>query len=252
MATPAERAASARAWYHACQERPCEEVLAWEYGTVVRTRRHPDFYFHNGLRVERATPLDAAELVAEADRLLGSRCHQITFEDLPEAERLREPLEARGWVGSAAVLMLHEGVRPEAVAAAAVAEVPYDRVEGLRVAWHREDFPGVDPTAFLASRREIHLAGPCTVLAAPPHGDPAGFAELIALDDRAEISSVYVAPEHRRRGLGTQLTRAAIERGLESGELWIGAEAAGPAREIYERLGFRAAWEVVDFTLPGD
>jgi ribosomal protein S18 acetylase RimI-like enzyme len=93
------------------------------------------------------------------------------------------------------------------------------------------------------------LAGECTVLAPLRDGAPIGFAELVRAGGGAEITQVYIAPEHRGRGLGTALTRAAIEQGAGARELWIGADEEDRPKRLYSRLGFRAAWTGVEFLL---
>lgn len=118
-----------------------------------------------------------------------------------------------------------------------------------RSRWHLEDFPGNDPGDYLAAKREIDLAGECTILAPLRDAAPIGFAELVRDGPDAEIAGVYIAPEHRGRGLGTALTRAAIERGAGARELWIGADEEDRPKRLYARLGFRAAWTGAEFLL---
>ena len=64
----------------------------------------------------------------------------------------------------------------------------------------------------------------------------------------AEITEVFVHPAHRGGGLGTALTRAAIEAAGPVGDLWIGADDEDRPKELYARLGFRAAWTAMEFT----
>lgn len=59
---------------------------------------------------------------------------------------------------------------------------------------------------------------------------------------RAEIWGVYVHPDHRGRGLGAAVVRAAMAEALD----WEGVESVAlsvsersDARRLYERLGFR-------------
>jgi ribosomal protein S18 acetylase RimI-like enzyme len=59
--------------------------------------------------------------------------------------------------------------------------------------------------------------------------------------DRAEIGSLVVAVAHRRKGIGTALVRALVERAREQGvrEIEISARLAAPwIRAWYERIGF--------------
>ncbi len=61
-----------------------------------------------------------------------------------------------------------------------------------------------------------------------------------------EIHEIFVLPEYRGRGIGTELMRLAIEyarkRGRNVAELWVGRKNYR-ARKFYERLGFREAGE---------
>jgi GNAT superfamily N-acetyltransferase len=85
------------------------------------------------------------------------------------------------------------------------------------------------------------------VLAARESGVPVGFAQLERDGPAAEITQVFVHPEHRGGGCGTALTRAAIEAAGDVGDLWIVADDEDRAKELYARLGFRAAWTTMEF-----
>ena len=105
-----------------------------------------------------------------------------------------------------------------------VEEVPYDAVHELRVAWHREDFPDQDPSAYHAQAREVALRRDVQVLAVRERGAPVAFAQLERDGAAAEITQVYVHPEHRGGGRGTAMTRAAIEAAGDVRDLWIAAD----------------------------
>ena len=66
------------------------------------------------------------------------------------------------------------------------------------------------PAEYHASLREVSLARGTRVLAAFDGDQPIGFAALDRIGDATEVAAVYVLPEHRGRGQGTALTRAAI------------------------------------------
>lgn len=66
----------------------------------------------------------------------------------------------------------------------------------------------------------------------------------IKMAHRAHIWGVYVTPPERRRGLGEQVVRLAVETarqmpGVTSAGLSVSARTPS-ARRLYERLGFRA------------
>jgi ribosomal protein S18 acetylase RimI-like enzyme len=80
---------------------------------------------------------------------------------------------------------------------------------------------------------------------------PIAFAELLWRGPSAEVTSVYVHPDHRGRGLGTAITRSAIEAAAGAEELWIVADEEGRPKDLYARLGFRGVWVTEEFLLLG-
>ena len=76
----------------------------------------------------------------------------------------------------------------------------------------------------------------------------AGFTDLEVRDDAAEVTSVFVAPDHRGTGMGTSLTCAAIAAAGNPPDLWILAEESGRASGLYRRLGFQDATRLVSST----
>jgi len=85
------------------------------------------------------------------------------------------------------------------------------------------------------------------VFAAFEQDRPVGFAQLEREGGAAEITSVFVHPDQRGRGLGTAITRAAIAAAGEVSDLWIVADDDDRPKELYARLGFRPVWKLVDF-----
>jgi predicted GNAT family acetyltransferase len=146
---------------------------------------------------------------------------------------------------------MHHETPPPAGPAIAVEEVPYDAVHDLRVAWHDEDFPEeADPESYHRAAREVALGRAARVLAVHEDGVPIAFAQLERDgDDAAEITQVYVHPDHRGGGRGTAMTRAAIEAAAGARDLWIAADDEDRPKELYARLGFRPVWTVLEVTL---
>jgi predicted GNAT family acetyltransferase len=141
--------------------------------------------------------------------------------------------------------MRHDTVPPPAPEVA-VEEVPYDDVIELRVGWHREDFPTMDPANYIAEARDAAERRGAQILAVRGGGEAVAFAQLEHHEGSAEISQVYVHPDHRGRGLGTAITCAAIHAGAGADDLWIIADDEGRPKELYARLGFRPAWKLLD------
>jgi GNAT superfamily N-acetyltransferase len=218
----------------------------WAHGTVLRATRYPSYFQYNLVRVEEDPGMSAGELAAFADEALAGLGHRrVDVEPLEVAESLRAAFGGMGWVTERLAWMRHESPASPAGPPVAVEEVPWDAVRDLRVAWHYEDFPGVDLGDHLDEAREVALARGVRVLAVRDGGEPAAYAQLEWQERSAEITQVFVHPDRRGRGLGTAVTRAAIEAAGEADDLWIVADDEGRPKNVYARLGFRPAWRCV-------
>jgi ribosomal protein S18 acetylase RimI-like enzyme len=246
-----EEAGRARAWYRGRHEAVCETLEPWEHGTVVRCARLPDYWDFNLVRVEEDPGNDVKALVAVADEALADAAHRrIEIEPIAVAERLRDGFGEMGWLTTRLLWMLHDGAAADA-SGVAVDEVDYDAVHELREAWHREDFPDQDPSAYHAQARELDLSRGSRVLAALGDGMPVAFAQLERNPTGAVVSQVYVRPEARGEGLGPALTTAAIGAAHAAdpdGDLWIVADDEDRPKELYARLGVRPVWRMMEAT----
>ena len=253
--TQSDRAleARARAWRASTLRACCDSVEPWAHGTVFRATRYPSYYDLNVLLVEEPTSLGVAELSAQADRALAGLDHRlIEFVSAADADPLRPGFERAGWRSLRLVWMRHTAELPPG-GSNEVKELPYEAVDDLRVRWHHEDFPGIDPAAFHRQAREVALKRGARILAAREGGEAVAFAQLEHDGEGAEISEVYVRRDHRGSGLGTAVTRAAIAAGRSAQDLWISADDEGRAKALYARLGFRAAAKTMQFLrLPGN
>ncbi len=146
--------------------------------------------------------------------------------------------------------MLHERPAPAVGPEIDVEFIPYEEVHELRVAWHREEMPNIDPGDYHEQAREVALLRNAQVLTTrDDDGTPIAFAQLEQDGARAEITQVFVHPDHRGGGRGTAMTRKAIEAAEQRGdidELWICADAEDRPKDLYGRLGFRTAATTVE------
>ena len=214
---------------------------------VVRATRYPDYFDFNVVRVEDDPAMSVDALVAFADEALSGLAHRrIDFDLVDAAEPLRAQFEVAGWRALRLLWMRHE-IAPPRGSQVRVEQVPYEAVNDLRVAWHREDFPDQIAGPFLAQARELALRHGVEVLAVIERGMPVAFAQLERGGGAAEIAGVYVRPEYRGRGLGTAMTRAAIEAAGDVRDLWISADDEDRPKQLYARLGFRPAWTAMEF-----
>jgi ribosomal protein S18 acetylase RimI-like enzyme len=253
MSAAGDAAARARACLHDVQAAVCDVLDRWDAGTVVRATRYPSYFDFNLVRVERDPGMSVESLVAFADEALAEHAHRrIDFELADLAEPLRASFAKNGYASERLVWMRHETARPCVPDGIPVEEVPYDTVRPLRVGWFEEDFPEAQLGGHIAEAREVHLLLGARIFAVLDGGEPVGYAQLERPGRSAEVTQVYVRADHRGRGLGTALTRAAIDAAGEVDDLWIVADDEGRPKALYERLGFRAAWTMVELLrLPG-
>ena len=238
----------ARAWNRGARAAVCDVIEPWEHGAVLRATRYPTYYDFNLVRVDDDPPMTAEEIAAFADAsLVGLEHRRVDVEDVAAGERLRPGFQALGWRTSRLVFMRHEQPPPPGPDVD-VDEVPYDAVHDLRVAWHEEDFPGVDAGDHYAEARDVSLRRNARVLAVLDAGAPVAFAQLERDGDDAEITQVFVHPRYRGGGRGTAMTRAAILAAGDAGDLWIAADDEDRPKELYRRLGFRPVWTWMEFT----
>lgn len=225
----------------------CDVLEPWEHGTIVRASAFPSYYDLNVVRVESDPRMTSAELIAFADEALAPLAHRrIDFEDSAAAEPLRPGFHARGWLSERLVWMLHDAT-PRPGPHIPVEEVPYEAVHGLRIAWHREDFPTLDPSDYLGQARTVAERLGSRVLAVLERGEPIAFAQVDRIGRAAEVAQVFVRADRRGRGIGTAVTRAAIAAAADADEVWIVADDEGRPKQLYKRLGFRPAWTATEF-----
>jgi GNAT superfamily N-acetyltransferase len=67
-------------------------------------------------------------------------------------------------------------------------------------------------------------------------GRQVGFARVLSDGGIAYLADVYVLAEHRGRGLGTELVRAAVDEGPQRHLRWL--LHTRDAHGLYERFGF--------------
>ena len=247
MSPPGDAAARAKAWLHEVQAAVCDVCDPWEFGTVLRTTRYPSFFDFNLVRVERDPGMSVEAVVAFADEALADHAHRrIDFEVSHVADPLRPAFAPYGYASERLVWMLHETARPGISGGVTVEEVPYDLVRPLRVGWFAEDFPQAMLGDHLTEARAVHHLFGARIFAAMDGEDPVGYTQLERLGRSAEITQVYVHPDHRGRGIGTALTATAIDAAGDVDELWIVGDDEGRPKRLYARLGFSPVWTMVE------
>jgi GNAT superfamily N-acetyltransferase len=199
---------------------------------------------HVQLRWETPGPPDAPPNVPEPDPALDAAVRDLDLE-----------------LTAVTVLLLDELVTPRPVSAELLPVEAPSAVPGGAVdrRWHAatvlyryESGEGPDgwrevDEDFVAwsvdVQRELAADGRAQVWLAMRHGGPVG--RLTLAHDRqglAVVEDVIVHPVHRRIGIASALTHAAVAGYLAvvpDGRVGIGAVPASPADHLYRRLGFR-------------
>ncbi len=241
----------ARGFWRAHQAAICDRQEPWAHGTILRASRHPTYYSFNLVRVEEEPALDAGGLAAVADEALAGLQHRrIDFEQIEPAQARRADFERMGWKAAALLWMHHtdaSAVGPEE--GVEVEQAPYEAADALRLAWHLEDYDDYAyDESFRAGAQEVAEARDVRVLVVREGGEPIAFAQIERSGDQAEITQVYVHPEHRGGGRGTAMTRAAIRAAADVGDLWIVADDEDRPKRLYERLGFSPVCRTMELT----
>jgi GNAT superfamily N-acetyltransferase len=246
-----ELAERARDFWRSHQAAICDHREPWAHGTVLRASRYPTYYSFNMVRVEQEPAMDAAELAAFADTALAGLKHRrIDFEQIGPALARRADFARMGWKSTVLVWMHHTD--PAAVTAEEgieVEEAPYDAADALRLAWNMEDFEDYAfDEDFRAGAQEVAETRDVRVLVVREAGEPIAFAQVERTGDGAEVSQVYVRPDHRGGGRGTAMTRAAIRSAADLRDLWIIADDEDRPKRLYERLGFKPVLRSMELT----
>jgi ribosomal protein S18 acetylase RimI-like enzyme len=231
-----------RHWYGPWKERVCEESWPFSHGIVFRSRRLPDYWEYNCLRLEK--PVRADQMVAFADRELADCAHRLVEWMTPMPDEVVSDLRGLGWMVTPLIFMLHAGDASR-VELPELVEVDYDQVRELRDIWHREDFgEHTEAEEFHAQAREAAELADVQVVAMIRDGRPIGFAQVETHDGGSEVAQVFVHPDFRGQGLGAALTAQATHiAGRSAPNVWICAERDDRPRRLYARLGFRPVVE---------
>lgn len=76
-------------------------------------------------------------------------------------------------------------------------------------------------------------------------GEPVGRLYVARWEDEVRIIDISLLPEHRGKGVGTQLLRGLLDEAAETGKrVSIHVEKHNPALRLYERIGFAPVADV--------
>ncbi|GGO85950.1 GNAT family N-acetyltransferase [Wenjunlia tyrosinilytica] len=165
---------------------------------------------------------------------------QVTTGAEGSDEELAAALEERGWTGEASTLMRTAPLVPLTAIADDTRAVRLSREvdEAWLSRYHRTGRLGPEAAKVLGAGPSVWLA---TVPGEEPGRAPAAIGRCVVDGRWAGFAAIEVAPEHRRRGLGTAVMAALAARAAEEGAdlayLQV-MEDNESARVMYDAMGF--------------
>ena len=254
--TTDERFARALAFERGAHSRAAARIDELRYGQAFLQEDLPHVYWANLLWVTSREGVEAAELVADAERILSDFAHrQLVIEHESLWRTVEDDLVAAGLERDAILYMVHERPPDRMPDLAAVREVSHDDIHAAEERFLRDE-PG---TTAPEARRQVmqhnrhigELLGE-RCFAAYDGDAVCAYAKLRHRDGVAQVEDVAVLPEHRGAGLGRLVTYAALAAGLalEPELLFIVADEEDWPKELYARLGFVPAGSIRGFLRP--
>lgn len=246
-ATTEARFAQALAFERGAIERTAGRVEPLGYGLAVIDETLPHVHYANMVWITARDGVDAAQLVADADRLLSGVAHrQLVVEHESLWRRLDDELTAAGWQRDAIVYMTHERAPDRMPDLSDVRAVGHDDVFVAEDRFMRDEPGTEEPEArrqVMFNNRRIGEALGERCFAAYAGDEVVAYAKLRHRDGVAQVEDVIVLAEHRGRGLGRLVTSAALAAGLqlEPELLFIVADDEDWPKDLYARLGFEPA-----------
>ncbi len=229
----------------------------WRFGTALFNDDFPNRWDSNFLRAERPMgEVTVPELVAEADRVLGTFRHRkFVVLDETEGARLAMAFGEQAWeVDHLVYMVLHRAPdrEPEKVQ---IDEVTFEEVRPLVIEVNRRAHPGTsedDATMLADFRRVLVDRVGARFFAARIEGALVGLCDLYVHDGIGQVEDVDTLEEYRNRGLARAfVVRAAREARAAGADLvCLVADANDWPQQLYARLGFDAVGRFWQFTRP--
>ena len=237
--------ARAVAFERSLAERRAAAVVAVNGGVACLDPRVPASWEHNSLWL--TSEVDAATIVAEADRVLAAYPHRriVTY---------RPPPPDLGWEVTELRYQALDASAPTPPAPVQVVTVTQEVMAGLWAPTWRRELVGIDDDAVgdLVRRESFADAHARIVDLAVLGNDgvPVAGTQLRIDGATAAIEAVMTAPSARRQGHGAALVGDAIRRARSAGcdLIWLSCRADDWPRRWYERIGFvdiGCRWEAV-------
>lgn len=223
------------------------------YGLV--TAELPLRHDSNFLFLERGG--DAAEVMAEADRVLGGAGRNfrviLTFDE-ELGDRLRPEFDTAGWRTMRHIFMVQRREPQKAADLSVVEEVdeaalrPGRKREILAQPW---GFPEL-AEELLDSKLHLGRRAQTRFFGVRVDGEAVAWTDLYVAQGIAQIEDVATVEEHRGQGYATAVVLRAAEEGRRAGVdlVFLVADSEDWPKQLYDRLGFDEVGRLYKFTTP--
>jgi GNAT superfamily N-acetyltransferase len=238
-------------------DRAARKKLPSPYGVALLDPELPAVWSRNYLLMNPDAGASAAELAAEADRLLGAigaRHRKVELFDAEAGDRLEPGFRELGWNAECDVLMVARRDPDRPVDTSIADEVI---LEELMPAWTEgwrsdPDVLSEDVVRQLVeSRRRLGEVVETRFFAARVDGEVASYCELYSDGSTAQIENVLTLERFRKRGLARATVSRAREEALAAHDfIFLIANRGDWPKELYAKLGFDEVGRIWEFVLP--
>jgi GNAT superfamily N-acetyltransferase len=232
-------------------ERICDELRPTAHGVAMITPSLPLVWQLNAIRIDDPEA-DPADLVAEADLLLGELSHRkLATQDEALGARLTPALSAQGWNAFRLLVMVKSRPADRPAEPGLGAEVSRARGAEMLASFRREQPFGWQAEAIrqlAAMDDRFGRVLSARDFAAPQEG-PGCSCRLYSDGTLAQIDEVGTVEERRGRGFARAAVLAAADAAAAEGlePIFLLTDASDWPQTLYRRLGFDEIGAVYEF-----
>jgi GNAT superfamily N-acetyltransferase len=232
-------------------EKICDERRPTPHGVAMITPSLPLVWQLNAIRVDDPKA-DPADLVAEADELLGEFSHRkLATQDEGLGARLRPALSAQGWNAFRLLVMVKRRPADRPAEPGLGAEVSRARGAEMLASFRREQPFGWQAEAIrqlAAMDDRFGRVLSARDFAAPPEG-PGCSCRLYSDGTLAQIDEVGTVEDRRGHGYARAAVLAAADAATAERlePIFLLTDASDWPQELYRRLGFDDIGAVYEF-----
>ncbi|MEO8423128.1 MAG: GNAT family N-acetyltransferase [Actinomycetota bacterium] len=234
-------------------------LVPFTWGTAYLNDGYPERWDSNFLWVDHDELVaDAAELAAEADRVLGEAGlvhREIRIDDDAHGRSVAADLARAGYGGDRLVAMALRRPADRPLSSAAAEEVDLATLRpALEIVLRREPWATTEEIvrALADFRGELERHAGARFFCTRVDGEIAGMCELYIRGSIAQIEDVNTLEEFRDRGLARAMVRRAADEAIAGGADLVFLHALDDdwPKELYAKLGFDPIGYVWSFVRP--